>query len=62
MDRLCIYPKDIMRITGRSERYGRHIIKKIKDELKKEPHQLVTIEEVCTYLGLKKEQVIPQMI
>ena len=31
MNRLCIYPKDIMIITGRSDRYGRNLIKKIKN-------------------------------
>ena len=39
MERLCIYPKDIMRVTGRSERYGRNLIQKIRQELKKETHQ-----------------------
>jgi len=57
--RICIYPKDIQRITGRSERYGRALIAKIKEEYKKEEHQFVTVEEFCRYTGLATEQVYP---
>lgn len=36
MDRICIYPKDVQIITGKSERWGRDIIKKIKVKFSKE--------------------------
>ncbi|MBN9351425.1 MAG: hypothetical protein J0H55_12155 [Chitinophagaceae bacterium] len=45
MERLCIYPKDIMVITGRSDRYGRKLIKKIKEYFSKKQHQVVAIDE-----------------
>ena len=61
MNRLCIYPKDIQVITGRSDRYGRNLIKKIKDHFKKEQHQVVTIEEFCQYLGLQQDVVTRQL-
>lgn len=51
-NRICIYPKDIARITGKTERYGRNIINDIKLKLKKEPHQYVTIHEFAEYAGL----------
>jgi hypothetical protein len=57
MNRLCIYPKDIQVITGRSDRYGRNLIKKIKEHLNKAQHQLVTVEEFCQYTGLHHETV-----
>jgi hypothetical protein len=57
MNRLCIYPKDVQIITGRSDRYGRKLISKIREHFKKEQHQVVTIEEFCTYTGFKIEQV-----
>ena len=57
--RICIYPKDIQRITGKSERYGRLMLTKIREQNKKEEHQYVTIEEFCRYTGLKPEQVSP---
>ena len=61
MNRLCIYPKDIQIITGRSDRYGRNLIKKIKDHFKKEQHQVVTIEELCQYLRLQQDAVTRQL-
>ena len=55
--RICIYPQDIQLITGRGERYGRKIIKTIKENLNKQKHQLVTIDEFCEYMGLEKNKV-----
>ncbi len=55
--RICIYAKDVMLVTGRTERYGRKILKEIKEDLKKKKHQLVTIREFCDYMGLEIEEV-----
>ena len=57
MKRVVIYPKDIMCITGKSERYSRDILKKIKTHLKKEEHQYVSIQEFCNYMGLSIEEL-----
>ena len=57
--RLCVYPKDVQRITGKSERYSRMLLQKIKEKFEKEEHQFVSIEDFCKYTGLKKEQVQP---
>ncbi len=56
--RLCVYPKDVQRITGKSERYGRMLLQKIRLYFSKEEHQFVTVEEFCSYTGFKKEDVI----
>lgn len=56
--RLCIYPKDVQRITGKTERYSRMLLKKIKLHFNKEDHQVITIEEFSVYMGLKKEDVL----
>jgi len=61
MNRLCIYPKDIQVITGRSDRYGRNLIKKIKDHFSKQQHQVVTVDEFCQYIGLQQEVVAKQL-
>ena len=53
MKRICIYPKDVQIVTGKSERYGRTIINKIKEDLNKEKHQLVTIEEFFDFMGFE---------
>lgn len=60
--RLCIYPKDVGLITGKTERYGRYMIKEIKTFYKKEDHQLVTIEEFCQYTGIPEEKVYSRLI
>jgi hypothetical protein len=56
--RVCIYPKDVQLITGKSERYGRKLLKKIKEEFQKESHQFITVEEFCSYTGIKLESAI----
>lgn len=60
--RVCIYPKDVQRITGKSERYCRTLLQKIKEYFKKEEHQFVSIEEFCLYTGLKIEHVQPLLL
>jgi hypothetical protein len=57
MKRICIYPKDIQVVTGKSERYGRTIINKIKEHHNKPKHQLVTIDEFCDFMGLELSKV-----
>ena len=58
MERICIYPKDIQLITGKSQRYGRLVIQKIKEIHSKEKKQLVTVEEFCSYSGLNHDYVL----
>jgi hypothetical protein len=55
--RACIYPKDIQRITGRSERYGRKLLNDIKCFLDKEPYQFITINEFSEYSGIQVDIV-----
>ena len=57
MKRICIYPNDIQLITGKSERQCRNIITNIKKKLNKEKHQMVTIEEFCSYTGIEQESI-----
>ena len=57
--RLCGYPKDVQRITGKSERYGRMLLLKIRESFNKEEHQFVSIQEFCSYTGLNVDQVQP---
>ena len=56
--RLCIYPKDIQRITGKSYRQSIRLQQKIRIALNKLENELVSIEEFCHYTSLKYEQVI----
>ncbi|MES2573819.1 MAG: hypothetical protein V4572_02650 [Bacteroidota bacterium] len=55
--RICIYPKDIQRITGKSYRQSTRLMQKAKTDLNKLEKEFLTIEEFCSYAGLKQEQV-----
>ena len=60
--RIVVYPKDVMTITGRSEKYSRNLLKQIKQQLDKEKHQFVTIYEFCQFTGMDSEQVQPLLV
>jgi hypothetical protein len=57
LKRVVIYPKDIMVITGKSERYSREILRKIKTLHNKQKHQLVSLQEFCDFIGLNIDEV-----
>ncbi len=57
MNRVCIYPKDIQLITGKSYRQSIRLMQKIKKELNKLENEFLTIDEFCTYTGIRYEQV-----
>ncbi|TRW99088.1 hypothetical protein FNW10_14250 [Flavobacterium gawalongense] len=57
--RICIYPKDIECITGKSYRQSTRMLQAVRKSLNKLENELVTIEEFCQYAGLKIEQVEP---
>lgn len=56
-NRLIIYPKDIQRITGKSERYGRSLINKIKRSKSKTKGQFVSLNEFAEFTGLSVAEV-----
>ncbi len=58
IERIIIYPSDIMRLTDKSESYARKEIRELKRFLNKEMHQKVTIKEYCLYYGLTLEEVL----
>lgn len=57
--RVCIYPKDIQRITGKSYRQSTRILNEIRKSLRKPKNSLVSIEEFCFHAGLNIEHVLP---
>nr|WP_074917627.1 hypothetical protein [Flavobacterium succinicans] len=60
--RLCIYPKDIQRITGKSYRQSIRLLQKIRVDLNKNDNELVSITEFCNYTSLVHEQVLTLII
>ncbi len=55
--RICIYAKDIQRITGKSEKTGYRMLGAIRKKLGKKPHQFVTMEEFADFTGIALEDV-----
>jgi len=51
-NRVCIYPKDVQRITGRSERYGRLLLHQIRKHFDKQSHQFITADEFSEFTGI----------
>ena len=60
--RVCIYPKDVQRITGKSYSSSRLLLIDIRKRLNKQEHQFITIDEFCDYTGLKSVQVLPLIV
>jgi len=56
-ERICIYPKDVMLITGRSERSGCRLLQTIKKKNGKTKHQFVTVSEFCKHTGLNTDEI-----
>jgi len=55
--RICIYPKDVQCITGKSYRQSARLLQKIKEEQSKPKSSLVSVEEFCEHTGLKRQLV-----
>ncbi|WP_246022076.1 hypothetical protein [Flavobacterium cellulosilyticum] len=47
--RVCIYPKEIQSITGKSYRQSTRLMQKVKKDLNKLEKEFLTIEEFCLY-------------
>jgi len=60
--RVCVYPKDVQRITGRSEKYARRLLNTIRQNLNKQSYQFVTIEEFAQHVGIDIETVMQFII
>ena len=57
MKQLCIYPKEVAIILGKSQTYAQKLIRTMKDVYQKKRHQAVTIREFCEYMGLPYDDV-----
>lgn len=57
LKRLCVYPKDIMIITGKSYRQSLRVYHKIKQHMNKTENQHVTTSDVAKFLGLDLEKL-----
>jgi len=55
--RICVYPSDVALLFGRSDRYGRELLRKLRETIGKEPRQPISYCEFAEYVGLKPEAV-----
>lgn len=55
--RICVYTKDVQNITGKKERTARKLLSDLKQSLGKTRNYLVSIEDFCSYTGLKQSKV-----
>lgn len=61
-NRIVIYTKDVMNITGRSERTARRLMASIRKACNKDKEAFISIEEFCAFTGLKEEKVQPFLL
>jgi hypothetical protein len=53
MKRVCVYPKDVSTLTGKSIRNAQKILQDLKFLLKKDKNQFITIAEFAAYSGIE---------
>ena len=61
MERLFIRNEDVCKLYGVKGSRATTIIQTIKDSLKKEKHQKITIYELAKYEGITPDEVIKHM-
>jgi hypothetical protein len=56
--KICVYPKDASKITGRTVRASYSLLERIRRSVHKEAHQPVTIKEFCAYMGFVPDDIV----
>jgi hypothetical protein len=57
-NRMVIYPKDVMLITGiQDARTARKFLDKIRRRFKKEKGAFISLDEFCEFTGFKEDRV-----
>jgi hypothetical protein len=60
-NRIVLNTKDIMLITGKSERTSRRLLKEIRKSAPNTRVSFVSLEQFCTYTGMAKKEVLPYL-
>jgi len=55
--RIFITTKDIMIITGKSDKYSRNLYRQARQYFSKKDHQDVTFREFCQYAGIPYKEL-----
>jgi hypothetical protein len=56
-NRIIIYPKDVQRITGKSARYGRTLLNRIRASKEKTSRQFISLNEFAEFTGISLEEI-----
>ena len=56
-NRLVLYAKDVMLITGRSRRAVTAVMAKVRKQYSRPPSIHVSIADFCGYMGIAEEKV-----
>ena len=56
-NRIVIYTKDVINITGKKEQTSRKLLKKIRKHLGKSPKDYITIEEFSKFTKISVEAI-----
>ncbi len=57
--RICVYAKDIQKMTGKGQSYARRLIQKIREASGKEVGDHITLSDFCRYTKMREEEVRP---
>ncbi len=57
LERIILYPKDLMNITGKRIQAARRLHAEIKKDCGKPKNGFVTIDDFCRCTGIAKEEV-----
>ncbi|NTE03169.1 hypothetical protein G6M26_41725 [Agrobacterium tumefaciens] len=57
MKRVCIYPKDVSQLTGKSVAQSQRVLRNLKLLLNKRKEQFITLQEYADYSGIDLELI-----
>lgn len=57
MERVCIFPKDVVKLIGMTEREAQRLLRIIRAAYNKTKHQYVTVKEFAEYTGISEELI-----
>ncbi len=60
--RICVYAKDIQKMTGKGQGYARRLIKRIREASGKEMGDQITVSDFCRFTRMKEEEVRPFLV
>lgn len=57
MRRICLYPKDVAMLTGRSYDAAKRLVRRAREAAGKPAGALVTVQDFCSLTGLDEAEV-----